>query len=207
MRTGVTVVVPPETPLFAGCHRLNGNGELTGLEWVRESGLLDDTHRHHEHVQRRRRPRRDRRRARARRGRMVAPRRRRDLRRLPQRHPRPAREGRARRTPRSRPRIDGDGRRGKRRRRHRHGLPRVQGRHRHGLAYGRTGTSSACSSRRTTAGASVSESTAFLSDALIGDTDPRRRPPATSQARSSASSRPTRRCCRISATVWRNGPG
>src|SRR5438093_8945526 len=40
VRTGVTVVVPPETPLFAGCHRLNGNGELTGLEWVREAGLL-----------------------------------------------------------------------------------------------------------------------------------------------------------------------
>jgi D-aminopeptidase len=40
IRTGVTVVIPPETPLFAGCHRLNGNGELTGLEWVRESGLL-----------------------------------------------------------------------------------------------------------------------------------------------------------------------
>jgi D-aminopeptidase len=40
VRTGVTVVVPPETPLFAGCHRLNGNGELTGLEWVRESGML-----------------------------------------------------------------------------------------------------------------------------------------------------------------------
>jgi D-aminopeptidase len=40
IRTGVTVVVPPETPLFAGCHRLNGNGELTGLEWVRESGCL-----------------------------------------------------------------------------------------------------------------------------------------------------------------------
>jgi D-aminopeptidase len=40
IRTGVTVVVPPTTPLFAGCHRLNGNGELTGLEWVRESGLL-----------------------------------------------------------------------------------------------------------------------------------------------------------------------
>jgi D-aminopeptidase len=40
VRTGVTVVVPPETPLFSGCHRLNGNGELTGLEWVRESGLL-----------------------------------------------------------------------------------------------------------------------------------------------------------------------
>jgi len=40
VRTGVTVVIPPETPQFAGCHRLNGNGELTGLEWVRESGLL-----------------------------------------------------------------------------------------------------------------------------------------------------------------------
>jgi D-aminopeptidase len=40
VRTGVTVVVPPDLPLFAGCHRLNGNGELTGLEWIRESGLL-----------------------------------------------------------------------------------------------------------------------------------------------------------------------
>ncbi len=45
VRTGVTVVVPHDgdvwtEPLFAGCHRLNGNGELTGLEWVRESGFL-----------------------------------------------------------------------------------------------------------------------------------------------------------------------
>ncbi|MBI3647942.1 MAG: P1 family peptidase [Actinobacteria bacterium] len=44
VRTGVTVVVPHEdigsSPVFAGCHRLNGNGELTGLEWVRESGQL-----------------------------------------------------------------------------------------------------------------------------------------------------------------------
>jgi D-aminopeptidase len=45
VRTGVTVVVPRERadrrePVFAGCHRLNGNGELTGLEWIRESGLL-----------------------------------------------------------------------------------------------------------------------------------------------------------------------
>ena len=45
IRTGVTVVVPrgagrEQEPVFAGCHRLNGNGELTGLEWVRESGLL-----------------------------------------------------------------------------------------------------------------------------------------------------------------------
>ncbi len=45
IRTGVTIVIPHEDdvwtePVFAGCHRLNGNGELTGLEWVRESGFL-----------------------------------------------------------------------------------------------------------------------------------------------------------------------
>jgi D-aminopeptidase len=45
VRTGVTVVLPHEgspwqEPVFAGAHRLNGNGELTGLEWIRESGLL-----------------------------------------------------------------------------------------------------------------------------------------------------------------------
>jgi D-aminopeptidase len=45
VRTGVTVVCPRgaadwREPVFAGCHRLNGNGELTGLEWVRESGML-----------------------------------------------------------------------------------------------------------------------------------------------------------------------
>jgi D-aminopeptidase len=45
VRTGVTVVVPHDgdpwsEPVFAGAHRLNGNGELTGLEWIRESGQL-----------------------------------------------------------------------------------------------------------------------------------------------------------------------
>jgi D-aminopeptidase len=45
VRTGVTVIVPHDgdiwrEPLFAGAHCLNGNGELTGLEWIRESGLL-----------------------------------------------------------------------------------------------------------------------------------------------------------------------
>lgn len=45
IHTGVTVILPHEgniwkEPLFAGCHRLNGNGEMTGLEWVRESGTL-----------------------------------------------------------------------------------------------------------------------------------------------------------------------
>ena len=45
VRTGVTVIVPHEgeiarQPLFAAAYRLNGNGEVTGLEWLRESGLL-----------------------------------------------------------------------------------------------------------------------------------------------------------------------
>ena len=45
VRTGVTMVVPHEgnvwsEPVFAGYHRLNGNGEMTGLEWVREAGML-----------------------------------------------------------------------------------------------------------------------------------------------------------------------
>jgi D-aminopeptidase len=45
VRTGVTVVVPHDAnpwteAVYAGSHTLNGNGELTGLEWIRESGLL-----------------------------------------------------------------------------------------------------------------------------------------------------------------------
>jgi D-aminopeptidase len=45
VRTGVTVIVPHDgdiwlEPIFAGCHTLNGNGELTGSEWIREAGLL-----------------------------------------------------------------------------------------------------------------------------------------------------------------------
>jgi D-aminopeptidase len=42
VRTGVSVILPTPNgaPCFAAAHRLNGNGELTGLEWVRESGLL-----------------------------------------------------------------------------------------------------------------------------------------------------------------------
>lgn len=38
VHTGVTVVVPHAgiwgEPVFAGAHRLNGSGELTGLEWI-----------------------------------------------------------------------------------------------------------------------------------------------------------------------------
>ena len=44
IRTGVTVVVPHDgdvwrEPVFAAPHVLNGNGEMTGLEWVREVGM------------------------------------------------------------------------------------------------------------------------------------------------------------------------
>lgn len=45
IRTGVTIIEPRPgiarfEPCFAGCHVLNGNGDATGLEWIRESGLL-----------------------------------------------------------------------------------------------------------------------------------------------------------------------
>lgn len=44
VRTGVTVLLPHDGPsheaLPAGSHVLNGNGELTGLAWIAESGLL-----------------------------------------------------------------------------------------------------------------------------------------------------------------------
>jgi D-aminopeptidase len=45
IRTGVTAIVPHDGSLwteavYAGSHRLNGNGEMTGLEWIRETGLL-----------------------------------------------------------------------------------------------------------------------------------------------------------------------
>jgi len=45
VRTGVTVILPHDgdvwsEPLFAGAFTLNGNGELTGLEWIRDAGML-----------------------------------------------------------------------------------------------------------------------------------------------------------------------
>ena len=44
-RTGVTMIVPRagniwQDHCFAGFHRFNGNGEMTGLMWIEESGLL-----------------------------------------------------------------------------------------------------------------------------------------------------------------------
>ena len=45
VRTGVTMVVPHDgnvwsDPVYAAYHRLNGNGEMTGLPWLEEVGLL-----------------------------------------------------------------------------------------------------------------------------------------------------------------------
>jgi len=45
IRTGVTVIFPHggdvwREPVFAAPHVLNGNGEMTGLEWIREAGML-----------------------------------------------------------------------------------------------------------------------------------------------------------------------
>ena len=44
-RTGVAVIVPREGSIsqdnaFAGYHAVNGNGEMTGISWIVESGLL-----------------------------------------------------------------------------------------------------------------------------------------------------------------------
>ncbi len=46
VRTGVTAILPRPveelcTPVFAGFHSLNGNGELTGTIWAEESGQCD----------------------------------------------------------------------------------------------------------------------------------------------------------------------
>jgi L-aminopeptidase/D-esterase-like protein len=46
IRTGVTAVLPrgknpAAAPVFAGSYALNGNGEMTGLAWVEESGFLE----------------------------------------------------------------------------------------------------------------------------------------------------------------------
>ena len=45
VRTGVTVILPHDggiwtSQVFAGHHRLNGNGEMTGLSWIAECGTL-----------------------------------------------------------------------------------------------------------------------------------------------------------------------
>jgi L-aminopeptidase/D-esterase-like protein len=45
VRTGVTAILPrgklANDPVFAGWFALNGNGEMTGALWMRESGFLD----------------------------------------------------------------------------------------------------------------------------------------------------------------------
>jgi len=46
VRTGVTAILPRgratrDTPVFAGIFSLNGNGEMTGSHWLKESGFLE----------------------------------------------------------------------------------------------------------------------------------------------------------------------
>src|SRR5436305_13121812 len=46
VRTGVTTILPRghgslHDPVYAGFFSLNGNGEMTGIAWVEESGLLE----------------------------------------------------------------------------------------------------------------------------------------------------------------------
>jgi D-aminopeptidase len=46
VRTGVTAIHPrgkdnPGDPVAAGFHSLNGNGEMTGVSWIEESGTFD----------------------------------------------------------------------------------------------------------------------------------------------------------------------
>src|SRR5437764_7106238 len=46
VRTGVTAILPRgrdamNDPVFAGYFSLNGNGEMTGIAWVEESGFLE----------------------------------------------------------------------------------------------------------------------------------------------------------------------
>jgi D-aminopeptidase len=46
IRTGLTVILPRggtvwSQPVFAGYHAFNGAGEMTGMAWIQESGLLE----------------------------------------------------------------------------------------------------------------------------------------------------------------------
>ena len=104
VRTGVTVIRPhaglvAESPVFAGFHSTNGNGEMTGIHWLRESGLLTSaiaiTNTHsvgavHEGLVAQEIADRD-----ARPRLLLPARRRRDVRRLPQRRQRAPRPSRA----------------------------------------------------------------------------------------------------------------
>ncbi len=217
VRTGVTAVLPrgEETlmrPVFGGWFALNGNGEMTGTTWLEESGqlegpvMLTNTHSvgtvHQETIA-----------WRIRQGEadatgywwalpVVAETWDGYLNDINGFHVKPEHVDAA---------LDGAasraGRRGQCRRWHRHGVLRVQGRHRHRVAGGgcarrlvqpgRAGAGQLrdcainCGSR-VYPSASISAST--------GSTRSPTRPPVRA-VRSSSSSRPTRRCCRTSSNA------
>ena len=198
-------------PVYAAYHRLNGNGEMTGLPWLEEVGLLHSPvaiTNTHSVGRRARRPGRARGRGAAGRGRGVgAPRRRGDLGRHPQRRRRLPRDRGAR--PRGLPgrhrraRRGGLGRRG-----HRDDLPRLQGRHRHRHAPGRRldGRRAGAGQprpARATRGQRRAGGARDRARRRARDSTDRCRPAA---ARSSASSPPTPRCSRCSAAGWPSAP-
>ncbi len=144
VRTGVTVVVPHDgnvwsDPVYAAYHRLNGNGEMTGLPWLEEVGLLHSpigiTNTHSVGIVRDALVELEVEELPARCRDVGAARRRRDVGRHAQRRQRLPRDRRARegRLPRGGSGSGGGGLGG---RRHGDGVPRLQGRHRYGVAAG-----------------------------------------------------------------------
>ena len=222
IRTGVTVIVPHDGRPVArarlrGRHRLNGNGELTGLEWIREAacsaGRSRITNTHSVGVVRDAiiaaaipRPR-------ARR--VLGPAgRRRDVGRLAQRHRPPGDVTRGAPLRGAGLRRGGPGRRGQRRRRHRHDLPRVQGRDRHRVAARRDrarrlhrGRPGAGELRRARATGDRRRSDRAADHHRRG-TECRgpRRPTSRRGFDHRRSWRPMRRSCPTSASGWRSAP-
>ena len=221
VRTGVTVLFPsaddPDTePVFAGCHRLNGNGELTGLEWVRESGLLTSpvaiTNTHSVGVVR---------------DALIAAR----LARGPRSeepwslpvvgetwdgtlndidgmHVRPEHVVEAIEAA-----APGTGPGGQRRRGHGHDLPRLQGRHRHGVPGAGGGRRRLDGGRpgpgqpRPRASACASRACRWARSCPPTWSRCRASPARPGAGRSSSSPPPTPPCSRTSATAWPSGPG
>ena len=213
VRTGVTAVWPrgkqSGAPVFGGWFSLNGNGEMTGTTWLEESGLLDGpvliTNTHSVGTVRdsyiKWRVARARQAGIESRRRMVAARGGRDLGRISERHQRIPRQG-GRRFAAIEAAAIRTCARGQRRRRHRHGLLRIQGRHRHELPRGRGLHGRACWCSATADGARSFASRArrwarrsratCRTRAILPKPDSGGR----SSARSSSWWPPTRRCCR-----------
>jgi D-aminopeptidase len=55
VRSGVTAILPPAvrpkrpSPVYAGIHRFNGNGEMTGSHWIEDGGFVCGSGADHQH--------------------------------------------------------------------------------------------------------------------------------------------------------------